>query len=211
MHTLEAAILVNAPVSECYRRWMAFERFPEFMSRVVRVRRIVPESMTSEDIAHAGPNPQKTYEETMAREMVEEVKAHGGDVWHWEIRGPLGRIYSWNAGIVLNIPDKIISWASPQDPELPTSGSVNFLKQASDAQTLIEIKMSYSAPSPPFGELVADVMRYGDNLLYEALEDFKSYVEREVHGVLNPADRKAAASPVMTNETELTEQMGATR
>lgn len=208
MHSIEASILINAPVDECYQRWADVERFPEFMRRVASVRKLRPEEISGVRLAdHPNMDPGKDYDEAIAAQVTKQVMDHGGQVYHWEIKGPFNRLYSWNAGVVLNIENKIITWASTHEQELPTGGSVNFLKQPKD-QTLVEVKMTYSAPSPPFGELIADITHYGDNLVYECLEDFKSYVEREALAKLNVSERVAAGTPVMTGESEIRKQLG---
>lgn len=206
MHSIEASILVNAPVADCYRRWCEFERFPEFMPRVLSVRKVGLSELTHEQLDVSTGNLQRDYEEAISAQVAQQVEAHGGEVWHWEVKGPMGRIFSWNAGIVLNMPNKVVTWASAHDQELPTTGSVNFLKQPGDTQTLIEVKMSFSAPLPPFGELLADITHYGDNLLNECLADFKRYMERETHDTLNPALREKPQ--VMNEEKDLREAAG---
>lgn len=215
MHSIGASILVNAPVAECYSRWMDFERFPEFMRRVVSVRRADPFDQVPKHHTQAhdlqADDPQKDYTGVMAGEVIKEVQSHGNQVWHWEVRGPLGQVYSWTAGIVLNIPNKSVSWASTYDQELPTTGSVNFLgmtdKRTGKDETLVEVKMSFSAPGGIIGEFLSDIVHYGDNLLAESLTDFKSYVERDVLGVLNPQQRHSGQRP-MTSETEIQKETG---
>jgi uncharacterized membrane protein len=215
MHSIGASILINAPVEECYRHWMKFECFPEFMRRVVSVRpadptELVPRGKNLNEEQQA-KDPQKDYTGVMSGEVIEEVASHGNQVWHWEVKGPLGQIFSWTAGIVMNIPNKSISWASTYDQEVANTGSVNFLglvdKKTQKDQTLVEVKMSFSAPGGVVGELLSDVVHYGDNLLAESLLDFKSYMEREVQELLNPQQRQANHHPV-TSERQLREETG---
>jgi uncharacterized membrane protein len=215
MHSIGASILVNAPVAECYQRWMDFKRFPEFMRRVISVRRADPYDQVPNKHTQAhdfqAHDPQKDYNGVIAGEVMKEVESHGNQVWHWEVRGPLGQAYSWTAGIVLNIPNKTVSWASTYDQEIPTSGSVNFLdvpnQKTGKEQTLVEVKMSFSPPGGILGEFLSDIVHYGDNLLAESLIDFKSYVERDTQGLLNPQQRHNEHRP-MTSETDIRKQTG---
>ena len=39
MHSIDASVVVDAPVALCYQTWMDFEKFPTFMRRVVSVYR----------------------------------------------------------------------------------------------------------------------------------------------------------------------------
>jgi uncharacterized membrane protein len=206
MRTIEGSIIVHAPVAECYRRWCEFERFPEYMRRIAAVRKVAFQELTHADVTHIDENtwdPQKNYDSTIDREVAQQVQAKGGEVWHWEVRGPMNRLFSWNAGIVYREDNKAVGWTSTHDNDVATAGTVNFLQQPKD-HTLIEVKMTYSAPLGPLGELIADMSNYGDNIVYECLEDFKNYLEREWAAVAKPSDE----SPVMRNEAQLRKQVG---
>jgi uncharacterized membrane protein len=215
MHTVEASILVNAPVAECYRHWMDFERYPEFMRRVVSIRRAAPSDLLPkghhQDANIQADDPQKHYEGVMAGEIIHEVEVHGNRVWEWTVKGTMGQTLTTHVGIVMDMPNKAVTWASTHDEELATSGSVNFLTPSGGKigrdQTLVEVKMSFSPPGGLLGELVSDMFHMGDNFLADALSDFKSYVEREYSQTLNPQLRATDEAP-MQSESELKEQTG---
>jgi uncharacterized membrane protein len=38
--TAEGSIVVNAPVADVYRRWLAFEEYPKFITAIKRVRKL---------------------------------------------------------------------------------------------------------------------------------------------------------------------------
>lgn len=230
MHSIKASILVHAPLEDCYARWMNFESFPQFMHRVKSVRPAAVEDLrprhekrherasekNREDTASirelANRDPQKDYEGVISAEVLTEIEHHGNQVWHWEIKGPLGKVYEWTAGIVMNIPNKAISWATTHDQNIPNTGTVNFLPlpkgKLGDDQTLIEVTLGFSAPGGIVGEFLSDISQYGDNLLAEALNEFKCYVEREVPQVIDPS-RQCRIQPPMTSEEELREELGA--
>ena len=183
MHSIDASVVIDAPVALCYQTWMDFEKFPTFMTRVVSVSRTDANGMLSTQtrpIRHA-EDPQKDVEGVVVTELTREVEAHGNNVWHWEIKGPLGQLFKWTGGIVMNEPNKAISWATLPEDQLPNTGTVNFLKSptstASHERTLMTVTMSFSAPGGAIGEFLADIVHYGDNLLSEALDDFKRHVE----------------------------------
>jgi uncharacterized membrane protein len=223
MHSVESAIIIHAPLAMCYRQWVDFERFPQFMSRVVSVRRADPLEFLSPERRRQlqAEDPQKDYEGVITTEVVKEVAVHGNQLWHWEIKGPLGQVFEWTAGVVMNMPNKAISWASTPEQELPTTGTVNFLKAAGShahtepgsqvhhEKTLVTVTMSFSPPVGVLGEFLADVVHYGDHLLSEALEEFKKHVEvtysLEVGQMTSayPAEEKP-----MTSEAELRDALG---
>lgn len=167
MHRIESSILVSAPVSECYRHWMQFERFPEYMRRIVKVTRL------KADI----------YSQGTAGLRSQANKQQNADIWYCEVRGPFGRVYSLNATLVYCEPEKCIGWATAEVGgcfDIASTGTVNFLRPASERaeQTLIDVTMSYS-PSGLLGDLLTDVTAYGDNVVSDCLEDFKQHVETE--------------------------------
>lgn len=220
MHSVEASILVNAPVAMCYRHWLDFERFPEFMSRVVSVKRVDPVELLPPEL-HSVPkaeDPQKDYDGVMLAEVVNEIAAHGNQVWHWEVKGPFGQLFDWTAGVVLKTPDQAISWASTADQDLPTTGTVNFLKVththtergslAPHERTLVTVTMSFSPPVGILGEFIADMTHYGDNLLCEALQDFKTHVELlYAPEIPEPLAAERGDKP-MTSEAQLRDALG---
>lgn len=230
MHSINASVLIYAPVEECYKRWMNFESFPQFMHRVKSVRPAPVEDLIPRQHGQSGHehrqtqqstafvqdlangDPQKDFEGVISAEVVAEIEHHGNQVWHWEIKGPLGTVYEWTAGIVMNIPNKAISWATTHNQKLPNTGTVNFLPlpkgKLGEEQTLLEVTLGFSAPGGIVGELLSDITQYGDNLLAEALNDFKCYVEREVPQVID-ATRHCKIQPAMTSEQELSKELGA--
>jgi uncharacterized membrane protein len=186
MHSIEAAIRINAPLDQCFQAWMDFEKFPTFMRRVVSVKRAAAADMMPMEgpLERYATDPQKDAEGVSITEVMHEVAAHGDQVWHWEVKGPLGQLFDWTAGIVMNLPNQAISWSTLSGEQLPNSGTVNFLKvppshPAHAAQTLVTITMTFSAPTGGIvGEFLSDAIHYGDSLLYDALEDFKRYIEQ---------------------------------
>jgi uncharacterized membrane protein len=181
MHAIEASIMVSAPASECYRHWRAFERFPTFVRRIISVRSVSPSELTGNvSVDPRAQDPQKNFENTMNAEILHEVAAHGNRVWRWTVKGPFGQMYTWTAGVVMDEPNKAISWSTTCEQPVACSGTVNFLPQraAKDLEyTLIDLRATFSPPAGPLGELVADIIGYGDTLAQECLEDFKRYVE----------------------------------
>jgi len=185
MHSIDAKIIVDAPVDKCFETWMDFEKFPTFMRRVMSVKRAPVTDLRADEHAHhvtSIHDPQRDAEGVVIAEVLHEVAVHGDRVWHWEIKGPLGQIFQWTAGIVMNIPNKAISWSTLPEEKLPNTGTVNFLRAAESKptheRTLITVTMTFSAPVGIVGEFLSDVTHYGDNLLYEGLEDFKAYMEQ---------------------------------
>lgn len=214
MHSIEAAILVHASAEECYARWLNFESFPHIMKRVLAVRSLAmaePGTPKYEAGLHI-PNPQQDFAGTVATEVMDEIAKHGNRLWHWEVQGPLNHVYTWDAGIVQDIPHKTVSWATTPNQEIPNTGTVNFLSFAAgkpgEEKTLVEVKMSFSAPGGIVGEFLSDILHYGDNLLCEALEEFKSFVESRVAYVPHVSGHIMPPEKPMAGEAEMRDQLG---
>lgn len=219
MHSIEASILILAKAEDCYRLWMDFESFPTFMPRVISVQPAPVEDLIPESLQEKGSrnetilnDPQKNYEGVMTSEVVTEIAHHGNQAWHWAVKGPMGHIFEWTAGIVMNIPNKAVSWATTHNQEIPNTGTVNFLPmqkgKLGEDQTLMEVTMSFSAPGGIIGEFLSDIAHYGDTLLAEALNDFKCHVERVVPYVMDES-RQCKIRPAVTSEADLRQEIGA--
>jgi uncharacterized membrane protein len=182
MHTIAASIVIEAPVSECYKRWAEFEQFPIYMRRIQSVRALALPATSH--LKHQSRHTPEAIHVLAPGEIAHEIEAHGHRVWEWKVKGPLGQAFTWIAGVVLDEPNKAITWVTPPDQEIASSGTVNFLPQKAASKlatedTLIELRATFASGGGPLGELVSDFFRYGDNVAADCLEDFKHYVETD--------------------------------
>ncbi len=101
------------------------------------------------------------------------------NVWHWKVRGPLGRLLEWDAHIDMVIEDKVISWHTVGEHDsVDHSGSVNFIRM-NDKQTRILVDMAYSPPFTTAGEMVATIIKNPSDMLTNELNRFKQYIETD--------------------------------
>lgn len=108
---------------------------------------------------------------------VEKGKEAG--VWHWEIKGPLGKILKWDAMIDMTYPNKWLSWHTEPGSEVDTSGSVNFHAYTGNEKSRLDVDMSYVPPAGPLGEVVAFVIKNPDMMVAKCLQAFKHFVESQ--------------------------------
>lgn len=73
-------------------------------------------------------------------------------VTHWTAKAPLGTV-EWDAKIVEDVPNEMISWLSLDDADVRNSGAVLFSDQ--DGGTLVDVAISYDPPAGALGALVA--------------------------------------------------------
>lgn len=96
---------------------------------------------------------------------------------HWVAKGLLGNSVEWDAEIIQEIPNELISWRSLENSEIANAGSVHF----SDATngTLIHIEMEYVPPMGKVGELIALLFGHEPSqIIKKDLNRFKELVEQ---------------------------------
>ncbi len=108
---------------------------------------------------------------------VESIRQQGNqDVWHWTVKGPLGKSVSWDAKVDSRRFNEAISWHSLPDADVDNSGAVTFEEVTPD-MTRVHVKMAYDPPAGGFGELVADIFHNPKKMVEEDLERFKHLAE----------------------------------
>ena len=93
---------------------------------------------------------------------LKEVRETGGNKSHWVARGPLGMSVEWDAEVIEDRPNEVISWRSLPDSDVDTAGSVHF-NRAPGGGTKVLVELKYD---PPVGKLGA----WAANLFGEAPE-----------------------------------------
>jgi uncharacterized membrane protein len=67
---------------------------------------------------------------------------------HWVVKGPMGRTLEWDAVIINDKPNELISWRT-EGARVESAGSVHF-EARPDGSTLVRVSLQYN---PPGGEL----------------------------------------------------------
>jgi uncharacterized membrane protein len=127
------------------------------------------------------------------------VNKTGGQRYQWTALGPLGARISWEAEIVTERENELISWRSLPGSEVEVDGSVEFRSAPADRGTIVEAVVIYRPPAGSLGKTVAGVFgKYPSFIMRQDLRRFKSLVEAgevptiegQTHG---PRSRKIAA------------------
>ena len=108
---------------------------------------------------------------------IESVKPLSFTTSQWTANGPagVGKI-SWNAEIVKDEQDRLISWNSLPDSSIKNAGKVVFRPSGNGTEIIVTI--SYHAPLGIAGEGAAKLLNpYFEKLVREDLENFKTYLE----------------------------------
>jgi uncharacterized membrane protein len=88
---------------------------------------------------------------------LESVKMTSPYVSHWVGKGPAGKSLEWDAEIIAETPDELISWQSLEGSDVHHSGSVRFIQTAPN-QTEIRVMMAYDPPGHRLGAAVAKLL-----------------------------------------------------
>jgi uncharacterized membrane protein len=109
-------------------------------------------------------------------ENVEEVRAVGNNLWHWKVKGPLGKSAEWDAVCDVMEENRVISWHSVENSEVDNSGHVTF-ESVSPGRTRVTASIAYAPPGGAIGEAVAALFQNPDQMVQDDLHRFKMLVE----------------------------------
>ena len=90
-------------------------------------------------------------------EHLESVKVFDEKRSHWTAKGPMGTSVEWDAEIISDEPNELISWRSVNNPDIETAGSVRFVPVGGD-KTLFRVSMQYLPPAGAVGTAVAKLL-----------------------------------------------------
>lgn len=106
------------------------------------------------------------------------VEKTGDGRSHWAAKGPLGATIEWDAEVIQQTHNSLISWRSLPGSQVDTAGSVHFEPLANGKGTRVRVSMKYD---PPGGKVGASIVSFlGQGLrekLHEDLRRFKQTME----------------------------------
>jgi uncharacterized membrane protein len=74
---------------------------------------------------------------------------------HWVAHGPGGTQVEWDAEIVAERANELLSWRSLDGSEIRNEGSVRFKDAPADRGTEVQVELSYDAPGGAAGAAIA--------------------------------------------------------
>jgi uncharacterized membrane protein len=109
---------------------------------------------------------------------LESVTVTGGGRSHWVAKGPAGSRVEWDAEVVEDRPNHLISWRSLEGADVDNSGTVRFKPAPGGRGTIVKVEMEYNPPGGVVGAAFAKLMgeEPGAKAL-EALRCLKQLVE----------------------------------
>jgi uncharacterized membrane protein len=109
---------------------------------------------------------------------VESVQLLGDSHSRWRIKGPAGKHVEYEALIIEDRPNELISWRSAGDSDVENAGSVHFKSSGRDRGTVITVMITYNPPAGRAGEWFS--MLFGkepSQQLSQDLRRFKALME----------------------------------
>ncbi len=97
---------------------------------------------------------------------------------HWVTRAPAGRTVEWDAEIVEDRPNELISWRSLDGSDVDNAGTVRFRRAPGDRGTEVLVELRYDPPAGKLGAMVAKLFREEPGQqVEEDLRRFKQVME----------------------------------
>jgi uncharacterized membrane protein len=109
---------------------------------------------------------------------LESVAILGPRRSHWIASGPKGTTVEWDAEMVEDRPNELISWSSFPGGDVETSGSVRFKPAPANRGTEIVVEMRYDPPGGLIGATLAKLFGEGpDQIVSRDLRALKNVLE----------------------------------
>jgi uncharacterized membrane protein len=144
-------------------------------SRAIKVERSVNIDLPADELYRFWRNF-----ENLPRIMdhLESVTVLDGQRSHWKAKAPAGQSVEWDAEIIREEPNRLISWRSVNEATVPNAGSVHFDTATGGRGTVVRVVLEYQPPGGRVGQLVAKLFgEEPDVQVREDLRRFKSMME----------------------------------
>jgi uncharacterized membrane protein len=138
-------------------------------------------------------------------DQIDSVRLTSGRRAHWKVKAPAGLSVEWDAEIVTDTPNELISWESVDSPDVENTGTVRFRRAAGNRGTEVELKMEYTPKGGEVGKRIATFFSaIPKTQMMNDLRRFKQVIEV---GEIVKSDASAvkgmhAARPPKFNEME---------
>ena len=109
---------------------------------------------------------------------LESVEDHGGGRSRWKAKGPAGMEVEWDATIIADVPNEVITWRSLENSDVDNAGAVRFERAAGNRGTIVKVNLEYNPIAGPLGAAVAKLFgEEPEQQLDDDLRRFKQMME----------------------------------
>ena len=91
----------------------------------------------------------------------------------WEARSPGGGTVAWDAEIINDRPNELISWKSVGDADIDNAGSVRFRPATGNRGTEVRVELMYQPPAGRLGAAIAWLL--GEEPDFQVREDLRRF------------------------------------
>ncbi len=91
----------------------------------------------------------------------------------WTATAPAGQTVSWNAEIVAEKKNALLSWRSVEGSDIENRGSVRFVKAAAERGTEVWLTLEYHPPAGALGAIIAKL--FGEEPEQQVRDDLKRF------------------------------------
>ncbi|MEH1096495.1 SRPBCC family protein [Micromonospora sp. CPCC 205739] len=137
--------------------------------------------------------PEEAYQfwhdfENLPRFMyhLQAVRVTGDRRSVWTAKAPAGRSVQWEAEIVEDRPNQLISWRSVDGAKVPNCGRVRFMPAPANQGTEIRVELEYSVPGRILGNAVARA--FGENPQQQICDDLRRFKQVIETGEITRSD-----------------------
>jgi uncharacterized membrane protein len=109
---------------------------------------------------------------------LKSVTCQGPTRSHWVARGPAGMDVEWDAEIINEELNRLISWRTVGEADVDSAGTVMFVPTADGRGTRVHVNLDYIPPAGRVGKAIAKI--FGDDpaqLIRDDLRRFKQLME----------------------------------
>ena len=109
---------------------------------------------------------------------VESVEDLGDGRSHWRVKGPAGMDVEWDATIVADVPNEVITWRSLENSDVDNAGAVRFERAPGGRGTIVKVNLEYNPTAGALGAMVAKLFgEEPEQQLDDNLRRFKQMME----------------------------------
>lgn len=90
-------------------------------------------------------------------DQIDSVQLTSGGMAHWKAKAPAGLSVEWDAQIMSDRPNELISWQSTDDSEVRNTGTVKFRRAAGNRGTEVELEMEFQPAGGAVGGKIAKI------------------------------------------------------
>lgn len=109
---------------------------------------------------------------------------------HWVAKSPLGNSIEWDAEMLIDRPNELITWASAPGADLDNSGSVRFTPAYPGRGTEVKLVLEYSPPGGAITDAIAKL--FNESPKQQIVEDLRHFKMLMETGEIATTERQSA-------------------